>query len=103
MKRVSKPNTDVSGFLGSPFKEKAEPPPPMSEISIARLMDDGLVALYREMKNLLTLSSKGKLDAPSARDLRDHLKLLFELKDREGESLRNLTDEQLKELSKDPE
>lgn len=72
-------------------------PPPISDISIARLIDDCLTTLYREIKSLLVLSSKGKLDPNNARDLRDHLKLLFELKERESESLRGLTDEQLKE------
>jgi hypothetical protein len=90
MKRYAKPTTDTSGFF---VKEEPEAPP--SDVSIARLLDDGLIALYREMKNLLVMSSKGKLSAANARDLRDHLKLLFELKDRENELLRGLTDEQL--------
>jgi hypothetical protein len=68
----------------------------LSDISVARLIDDGLLALYREVKNLLALSARGKLDAASSRDLRDTIKLLFELKDRENESLRNLTDDELK-------
>lgn len=80
---------------------KAAPPtedtPPVSDISVARLIDNGLLALYREMRNLLLLSSKGKLDAASSRDLRDTIKLLFELKDRENESLRGLTDEELQQ------
>jgi DNA polymerase-1 len=42
------------------------------------------------------LSVRGKLESNDARDLRDHLKLLFELKDRESVSLKNLTPEQLK-------
>lgn len=74
--------------------------PPVSDISVQRLIDDSLQALYREIKNILVLSAKGKLDAPTARDLRDHLKLLFELKDREGESLHGLTDEALQEQVK---
>ena len=72
----------------------------VSDVSVARLIDDGLLAIHREMKNLLMLSSRGKLDAASARDLRDTVKLLFELKDRENDSLRGLTDEQLKEQAK---
>jgi hypothetical protein len=74
--------------------------PPISEISVARLIDDALLVLYREIKNLVARSVNGKLEANDARDLRDHLKLLFELKDRERESLRGLTDEQLKERAK---
>jgi len=73
---------------------------PIGDISVSRLLDDGLVALYREIKNILIMSSKGKLDANTARDLRDHLKLLFELKDRENELLKAMSDEELKEKAK---
>lgn len=76
------------------------PDPPLSEISISQLIDDGLLVLYREIRNLKMLSAKGKLDANSARDLRDHIKLLFELKDREKDALKGLTEEQLEELVK---
>ncbi len=93
MKHIPKPNTDLTEYN----KVKANDPVSLSDISVARLIDDGLLALYREMKNLLMLSAKGKLDAVYSRDLRDIVKLLFELKDRENESLRGLTDEQLKE------
>ena len=72
--------------------------PDTSDISIERLIDLGLTALDREIRNLTFASSKGKLDAPSARDLRDHLKLLFELKDRENEFLGKLTDEELEAI-----
>lgn len=75
----------------------ASPGPAVSDISVQRLIDDSLLALHREIKNILILSAKGKLDAPTARDLRDHLKVLFEIRDRESESLRGLTDEQLQE------
>lgn len=92
---MSKPRykepTDLSGIIAREIT-----PPPISDISVARLIDDGLVVLYREVKNLLILSSRGKLEPNDAKDLRDHLKLLFELKDREKDSLSGLTDEQLK-------
>ncbi len=74
---------------------------PISDISIARLIDDGLLVLYREITNLKMLSVNGKLEASDARDLRDHLKLLFELKDRESESLKGLTDEELQTILKE--
>ena len=77
------------------------PDPPVSEISVQRLIDDSLLVLYREVKNLMMLSVPGKLEPSDARDLRDHLKLLFELKDREDKSLRNMTDEQLREMVKE--
>lgn len=88
--RYNKP-TDLSGLIAKEIN-----PPPLSDISVSRLIDDGLIILYREMKNLLALSVSGKLDPNDAKDLRDHLKLLFELKTRENESLLQLTDEQLK-------
>lgn len=97
MKHYIRPNqqTDLSST-------KPPPPvdPPLSEISVQSLIDDGLLALYREVKNIVIASSKGKLDAPTAKDLRDHLKLLFELKDRESQSLKGMTDEQLEAKAK---
>lgn len=81
-----------------PDEKVVIPDPVISEISVDSLINDGLLALYREIKQLLSLSSKGKLDAPSARDLRDHVKLLFEIKDRESDMLKSLTPEQLQEL-----
>lgn len=72
--------------------------PPVSEISIARLLDDGLLILFREIHNLKVLSANGKLESNDARDLRDHLRLLFDLKDREHDLLKGLTDDQLKAL-----
>jgi hypothetical protein len=93
MKRYSKPTTEI------PVAKTPEIPAPLvSDISIQRLIDDMLLVLYREVKNIQILSVKGKLDANTARDLRDHLKLLFELKDRENESLKGMTDEQLNQL-----
>jgi hypothetical protein len=82
------------------WPDKVIETPAMSEVSVARLIDEGLVVLYREIKYLDDLSSKGKLEANNAKDLRDHLRLLFELKDRENESLRGLTDDQLKDQVK---
>lgn len=98
MKHIVRPNTVVT------VDSARTPPladPLISDISIQRLIDDGLLVLYREIRNLLLLSAKGKLDAPSSRDLRDSVKLLFELKDRENESLRGLTDAQLTEQAKE--
>lgn len=94
MKRIAKPMTEL-------------PPKPqeeavfISDVSIQRLIDDSLTVLYRETKNLMKLSVNGKLDAPNARDLRDNLKLLFELKEREDATLSGMTDEEIEALSKD--
>lgn len=73
--------------------------PPVGDISVQRLIDGCLLSLYREVRNLEMMSASGKLDAASARDLRDHLKVLFELQAREGATLKGMTDEQLKELA----
>lgn len=72
---------------------------PISDISVARLIDSGLLALHREMHNLLKSSAAGKLGAADARDLRDTIKLLFELKDREKALLDQLTTEDLVKLN----
>lgn len=92
--------TDISEKTTEVGATDAAPLPPLSEISIQRLIDDGLVALYREIKNLLFLSSKGKLDPANARDLRDHMKLLFDLKAQEGDNLSHVTDADLKAQAK---
>ena len=69
--------------------------PSLSDISIERLIEDGLLILYREIKNLLALSMRGKLEATDAKDLRDHLKLLFELKGQQQKLVKDFTDEEL--------
>lgn len=97
MKRFSKPMTDLSPLKALPVEV-----PIVSEISIQRLIDDCLGILYREVRNLSTLSARGKLEAPDARDLRDHLKLLFELKTREDATLSGLTDEQIQAMLHKP-
>ncbi len=97
MRRIAKPGQTTN--LDDIVAEKISSSPP-SDISITRLIEDGLIILYREIKNLLSLSSKGKLDKDSARDLRDHLKLLFELKAQEDSMLKGLTDEELEQQVK---
>lgn len=73
---------------------------PLSEISVDKLVGEGLLALSREIRNLLVASAHGKLDPAEAKDLRDHLKLLFELKDREGDAMKDMSDEELKAKAK---
>lgn len=96
MKRIAKPNqlTDLTPITGA----KDEAPLLVSEVSIQRLIDSCLLTLSREVRNLSIASTRGKLTANDARDLRDHTKLLFELKDREREALKGLTDEQIEQL-----
>lgn len=94
MKRVAKPRqlTDLTSV--TPKVDDI----PVSDISIDQLISDGLLVLFREIKNLKTLSVRGKLDPADARDLRDHIKLLFELRDRESSILKNLSPEELTTL-----
>lgn len=92
MKRIAKPQTVITK------EEKVIDDSLVSDVSISGLLDDGLLCLMREMKNLKILTARGKLDAPEARDLRDTVKLLFELKDREKDFLNGLTDEELEQL-----
>lgn len=89
MNHNSKPTT--------PLPPKS-PEPVISDISIDGLIGDGLLVLYREIKNLLIRSVSGKLERSDSQDLRDHLKLLFEIKDREKDFLKNLSEEELKVL-----
>lgn len=98
MKRIVHPANPPDSQPKAPATSPVADPPKVSDIDISSLIDDGLLALYREIKNILLVSARGKLDAPTARDLRDHLKLLFELKDREKEWLKSLTPAQLEEL-----
>lgn len=72
--------------------------PAVADISVQRLIDDGLLILFREIRNLMLLSTHGKLSAADARDLRDHVKLLFDMRSMEKDSLSKLSDEELKAL-----
>jgi hypothetical protein len=94
MKRHIKQTTDITEFT----KSKQLVDPIISDISVDSLISDCLLALHREIKNILILGVGGKLEANDARDLRDHLKLLFEIKDRETSFLKTLSDEELKGL-----
>lgn len=100
MKRIVHPNTpqaDIDKFLAKKHEQEqgVVVDKPISEISLDGLLGDGLLGLYREMKNLLFLSTKGKLSPADSKDLRDTVKLLFELKDREKELLEGLQDEDI--------
>lgn len=105
MKRIIHPPTtpeDLAKFQAKKLEqERGEmvSDKSLSDISVDSLIGDGLLSLYREMRNLKFLTSKGKLGPAEARDLRDTVKLLFELKDREKELLASLDDDELKDLN----
>lgn len=94
-KFIVKPGTPVD-FTP---KEKVVDPK-ISDISIDDLLGDGLLVLYREIHQLKILSARGKLEPNDSKDLRDHLKLLFELKEREAEILKGLSNEELQKQAK---
>lgn len=83
------------GHAPPPPPPLKEPEPPASDISVDKLIGKGLIIIDREIRNLMSLSSSGKLESTDARDLRDTVKLLFELKERESNSLSSLSDEEL--------
>jgi hypothetical protein len=96
MKYVVKQNTPLETPPQTPHK-----PDDVVDISVDRLIDDGLLVLHREIHQLKLLSAKGKLEASAARDLRDHVKLLFDLKKREEDSLIGVTDEEIEAKAKE--
>ncbi len=56
--------------------------------------------LKREISNLMSESSRGKLSPASARDLTAYIRLLSELKEQQKEEINNMTDEELEALAK---
>lgn len=89
MKQSPKPNQ-----LTDTHPEDAEP------LDVNKLLDKGAAILRREITNLMRESSSGKLNAGSARDLVQYLRLLHELREEQQEQLSNLTDEELLNLTK---
>lgn len=92
-------------------RNQNNPPPAVEEASadsqpvsfdIEHMLNTGGEILRREIRNLLAESSKGKLNAASARDLCAYIKLLSELKQTQLEELENLSDEDLKKLANEP-
>lgn len=73
-------------------------PDAMSAFDVEQLLDKGGEILRREIANLLGESSRGKLGAPSARDLVAYIRLLSEIKEKQVADLGSLTDEELKKL-----
>lgn len=109
MKKIVHPPTpqaDIDRHLAKKLEEErggTVKDKPISEISIDELLGAGLLSLYREMRNLLFLSAKGKLSPADSRDLRDTVKLLFELKDREKAIMEGLETEELEKQLEKPE
>lgn len=97
------PPKDSNGAYVKP--EPLESPPPTPEpnskdISYEELVDKSTLILYRETRQLLLESSKGKLCKDSAQCLRDNLKLLLELQEIERKALKGMTDEEIEALER---
>ena len=82
--------------------EQAPPPtpvlldPPVGKISLDWLIGRHILMIYRETRTLLENCSGGrKLCKEDAQCLRDNLKLLLELKDREKDLLEGFEDAEL--------
>lgn len=109
MKRIVHPPTSQEDIQKHEAKKLEQdrvssvgPDRPISDVSIDGLLGDGLLCLDREMRNLKFATAKGKLSPAEAKDLRDTVKLLFELKDREKELLEGLKDEELETVISSP-
>ena len=77
-----------------------QPSEPESAFDVVEQLDKVQLILMREIKNLLIASASGKLLPAHSRDLCAYVKLLSELKAQQLADLAELTDEQLKEVSK---
>lgn len=78
--------------------EAPEPAEPVA-FDIEELLSKGGEILRREILNLLMESSRGKLSAPSSRDLVAYIKLLSELKADALAAFVDMSDEQLRQLA----
>lgn len=98
MKRfVSKPTTDLQPSTSASGSMDASPE---AIFDVQELLDRSGVILQREIRNLMNESQRGKLSAPSSRDLVAYIKLLEELKTAEKEKLSSMTDDELLAMSK---
>jgi hypothetical protein len=73
---------------------------PSSPLEIEAELDRCGEILRREIKNLMSLSSRGKLDAGASRDLVNYIKLLHDIKMDQQEKVASMTDEELLKLTK---
>jgi hypothetical protein len=69
------------------------------DFTLESQLEKAIEALRRDLSYIMQEASKGKLSAPTARDLVAYIKLLTELKLGEDEVLSKLTPEQLKALA----
>lgn len=69
------------------------------DFSLGEQLEKCVEILRRDLSYLMAEASRGKLSAPSARDLVAYIKLLGDLKDMEKDDLNKLSDEALEALA----
>lgn len=67
-----------------------------SDFDIEALLAKLSTVLQRDVTNLMMESTRGKLPASSAKDLRDYIELLKKLKIEEEELVKGMSEEELK-------
>lgn len=108
MRKIVQPNSvgikDENGIYMPVPKIKAHEEPlvemntPMEDISLDKLLNNCLVLLDREIKELRKESVLGKLSKDSAHSLRENAKLILDLKKKEKELLDGMSEEELREF-----
>jgi hypothetical protein len=94
MTYISKKNSD-----GQYEKVKTPEPEPLSlrtDVSIDSLLNKGLLAIERTMKNLATKSCGPGLEREDVMNLKDLMVMLSDLKEKEQDVLESMSDEELK-------
>lgn len=83
------------------IEDKPLPKPDFSQASttLDELIDKSREILRREIMNLMIASSSGPLSRDNAMSLTAYIKLLGELKEKEVEELRNLSEDHLAKLA----
>lgn len=74
-----------------------------TEIDLKELLDKCRLILQREIRNLSSESTEGRLSKDASQSLVNYIKLLQDLIKKENELFDSMTDEQIKDLIKDKE
>lgn len=97
MKRYpNKPNTEIESQ-----EARADTDVNSSPFDVAKELEHCEEILRREVRNLMSESSRGKLSKDASASLRDYFKLLSEMKDEQQDTLKHKSKEELEKLAKD--
>ena len=97
MKRYAKPNTEIKESQGA----GADMDVSSGAFDVQKELELCEEILRREVRNLLSESSRGKLSDKSSASLRDYFKLLSEMREEQAEQLKHKSKEELEKLAKD--